>query len=67
MVQLGFNLPSLNSSMEELLARYLDDSMNLRLRADGYQSEAILSEELTVAPLAFPECVIAVREMLRSP
>jgi Uma2 family endonuclease len=34
--------------------------------ADGYQSEAILSEGLTVAPLAFPECVIAVREMLRS-
>jgi Uma2 family endonuclease len=34
--------------------------------ADGYQSEAILSEELTVIPLAFPDCVIAVREMLRS-
>lgn len=34
--------------------------------ADGYQSEAILSEELTIAPLAFPECVIAIREMLRS-
>lgn len=34
--------------------------------ADGYQSEAILSEELTVAPLAFPDCVITVREMLRS-
>ncbi|MBW4582377.1 MAG: Uma2 family endonuclease [Tildeniella nuda ZEHNDER 1965/U140] len=34
--------------------------------ADGYQSEAILSEALTIAPLAFPECVIAVREMLRS-
>ena len=34
--------------------------------ADGYQSEAILSGELTVAPLAFPDCVIAVREMLRS-
>lgn len=33
--------------------------------AEGYQSEAILSEALTVAPLAFPECVIAVREMLR--
>jgi Uma2 family endonuclease len=33
---------------------------------DGYQSEAILSEELTVAPLAFPDCVITVREMLRS-
>lgn len=34
--------------------------------ADGYQSEAILSEELTIAPLAFPECVLGVREMLRS-
>lgn len=34
--------------------------------ADGYQSEAILSEEVTVIPLAFPDCVIAVREMLRS-
>ena len=34
--------------------------------ADGYQSETILAEALTVAPLAFPECVVAVREMLRS-
>jgi Uma2 family endonuclease len=34
--------------------------------ADGYQSEAILAEALTIAPLAFPECIIAVREMLRS-
>lgn len=34
--------------------------------ADSYQSEAILSEEPTIAPLAFPDCVIAVREMLRS-
>ncbi|MBW4473698.1 MAG: Uma2 family endonuclease [Stenomitos rutilans HA7619-LM2] len=34
--------------------------------ADGYQSEAILSEALTIAPLAFPECVITVGEMLRS-
>jgi Uma2 family endonuclease len=33
---------------------------------DGYQSEAILSEGLTIAPLAFPDCVITVREMLRS-
>ena len=34
--------------------------------ADGYQSEVILSGALTIAPLAFPECVIAVGEMLRS-
>lgn len=33
----------------------------------GYQSETILSEELEIAPLAFPDCVMAVREMLRSP
>lgn len=32
----------------------------------GYQSETILSEALTIAPLAFPECVIAVKEMVRS-
>ncbi|QLE59535.1 Uma2 family endonuclease [Nostoc sp. TCL26-01] len=31
----------------------------------GYQSEMILSEELTISPLAFPECVITVGEMLR--
>ncbi len=34
--------------------------------AEGYQSETILSEELTIAPLAFPECAIAIKEMLRS-
>ncbi len=34
--------------------------------ATGYQSETILSEELTVAPLAFPECLITVKEMLSS-
>jgi len=34
--------------------------------AEGYQSETILSEGLTVAPLAFPDCVIVVRELLRS-
>ncbi|MGA7936586.1 MAG: Uma2 family endonuclease, partial [Kovacikia sp.] len=33
---------------------------------NGYQSETILAEELTIAPLAFLECVIAVRELLRS-
>ena len=33
---------------------------------DGYRSETILSEELTIAPLAFPECVITVQEMVRS-
>lgn len=32
----------------------------------GYRSETILSEKATIAPLAFPECVIAVREMVRS-
>lgn len=34
--------------------------------ANGYQSETIMSEELTVAPLAFSECTIAIKEMLRS-
>jgi hypothetical protein len=34
--------------------------------ADGYQSETILSEELTIAPLAFPDCAIAIKDMLRS-
>jgi Uma2 family endonuclease len=34
--------------------------------ADGYQSETILAEELTVSPLAFPDCVIRVKDMLRS-
>jgi len=34
--------------------------------AEGYQSETILSDALTVAPLAFPDYVIAVRELLRS-
>ena len=34
--------------------------------ATGYQSETILSDALTVAPLAFPECVFAVKELLRS-
>lgn len=32
----------------------------------GYQSETILAEALTVAPLAFPECVIVVKELLGS-
>lgn len=31
----------------------------------GYQSEMILSEEVTISPLAFPDCVITVKEMLR--
>ncbi|MCY7323009.1 MAG: Uma2 family endonuclease [Phormidesmis sp. CAN_BIN36] len=35
--------------------------------ATGYQSETILSEALTVSPLAFPECVIAIKALLRSP
>ncbi|MGI0486482.1 Uma2 family endonuclease [Pantanalinema rosaneae CENA516] len=34
--------------------------------ADGYQSETILSEALTIAPLAFPDCVMTVGEMVRS-
>jgi Uma2 family endonuclease len=34
--------------------------------ANGYQSEMVLSESLTIAPLAFPDCTIAVKEMLRS-
>lgn len=32
--------------------------------AQGYQSETILSEEIAVAPLAFPDCEIKAREML---
>jgi Uma2 family endonuclease len=31
----------------------------------GYQSKMILSEEATISPLAFPECLITVKEMLR--
>ena len=34
--------------------------------ANGYQSETILAEALTIEPLAFPECVIAVKELLGS-
>ncbi|OLP18747.1 hypothetical protein BST81_08875 [Leptolyngbya sp. 'hensonii'] len=34
--------------------------------AAGYQSHTILAETLTVAPLAFPDCVMAVQELLRS-
>jgi Uma2 family endonuclease len=34
--------------------------------AAGYQSESILSEELSIAPLAFPDCTIVIKEMLRS-
>ncbi|KAM3096058.1 Uma2 family endonuclease [Phormidesmis sp. 146-35] len=34
--------------------------------ATGYQSETILSEALTIAPLAFPDCLIVVKELLRS-
>jgi Uma2 family endonuclease len=32
---------------------------------DGYQSETILSEDVTISPLAFPDCAIALRELLR--
>lgn len=34
--------------------------------ATGYQSETILSEALTIAPVAFSDCTIAIQEMLRS-
>jgi hypothetical protein len=34
--------------------------------ATGYLSETILSDALTAAPLAFSECEIAVKELLRS-
>ncbi|MDJ0737286.1 MAG: Uma2 family endonuclease [Nostocaceae cyanobacterium] len=33
--------------------------------SEGYQSEMIISEDVTISPLAFPDCVILVREMLR--
>jgi Uma2 family endonuclease len=33
---------------------------------EDYQSETILSEELTIAPLAFPDCAIPIKGMLRS-
>ncbi|MDZ8054045.1 MAG: Uma2 family endonuclease [Aulosira sp. ZfuVER01] len=32
---------------------------------EGYQSETILAEDVQISPLAFPECIITVREMLR--
>ncbi len=34
---------------------------------NGYQSQVILSENDTISPLAFPNCTIIVREMLRPP
>jgi Uma2 family endonuclease len=34
--------------------------------ATGYQSETILSEELSIPPLAFPACAIPIHQMLRS-
>ena len=34
--------------------------------ASGYQSKRILAEEMEIAPLAFPNCLIIVKEMLRS-
>ncbi|MBW4662474.1 MAG: Uma2 family endonuclease [Drouetiella hepatica Uher 2000/2452] len=33
--------------------------------AEGYQSELVLGETMDIAPLAFPDCVISVREMLQ--
>lgn len=35
------------------------------LDAEGYQSELVLGEAMAIAPLAFPDCVISVREMLQ--
>lgn len=32
---------------------------------NGYQNEVILSDDRTISPLAFPDCIITVREMLR--
>ncbi|MFO5476732.1 MAG: Uma2 family endonuclease, partial [Dolichospermum sp.] len=32
---------------------------------EGYQSESILGENLTISPLAFPECKIKIRDFLR--
>jgi Uma2 family endonuclease len=34
--------------------------------SDGYQDRRILAETLTVAPLAFPDCAIAIRDLVRS-
>lgn len=34
--------------------------------ANSYQSETILSEALTIAPLAFPECIVTIKELLSS-
>jgi Uma2 family endonuclease len=33
--------------------------------AQGYQSELVLGESMTVAPLSFPDCVVSVQEMLQ--
>ncbi len=33
--------------------------------AEGYQSEWVLAEAMTIAPLAFPDCVVSVGEMLQ--
>ncbi|BAZ31262.1 hypothetical protein NIES4074_37340 [Cylindrospermum sp. NIES-4074] len=32
---------------------------------DGYHSETILAEDVIVSPLAFPDCTILIRELLR--
>jgi Uma2 family endonuclease len=32
---------------------------------EGYQSESILGEDVTISPLVFPECTIIIRELLR--
>ena len=33
--------------------------------SEGYQSESILAENLTISPLAFPECKIMIKELFR--
>ncbi|MBG1265235.1 Uma2 family endonuclease [Nostoc sp. WHI] len=32
---------------------------------DGYHSESIFAEDVTISPLAFPDCAITIRELLR--
>lgn len=44
---------------ERLLHIFREPSQN------GYQNQIILSDNQTVSPLAFPNCIITVREMLR--
>jgi Uma2 family endonuclease len=32
---------------------------------DGYHSESVFAEDVTISPLAFPDCKIVIRELLR--